>query len=287
MKTKKRRGIALLLLFVICFPFVLTVREAGKSIMQPPTTPDVIFSPYVYEHQYENFQRGDEQACILIDYIRDIESGEKISLYPYSNFNTFCTLPMAKEESGNLKNGYVNYEFRISNNSLEILSINFYSNEKLYTLYQEDGCLYEKHVGSGWWSDGENVICELSEKFCFFDPINILGLKGCGVVLLSSDDPGLESDIQVYIPTNKGWSMAKFVMPEGTETNCIRGYVRRREDQSTRYSTDPSAGAMELCIENQEGYYELYQVTYSENDILLLTTDGTEIAHESILNWKY
>ena len=287
MKIEKRRGIALLLLFVICFPFALTLREVGKPITQPPTTPDVIFSPYAYEHQNVYFQRGDEQACILEDYIRDIESGEKVSLYPYSYFNTFCALPMNKEESGNLQNGKVSYEFRIFNNSLEILSINFYSNKNWCTLYQENGYLYEKPVGSGRRSDGENMICELPQEVSFFDPISISGISGCGVVLLSSDDPGLEANIQVYISTNAGWTKAKFIMPDGTETNCIRGYVRRREDQSTRYSTNPLVGTMELCIENQEGHYELYQASYSENDILLLTTEGAEIAHESILNWKY
>lgn len=287
MKIEKRRVIALLLLFVICSPFALTLREVGKPITQPPTTPDVIFSPYAYEHQNAFFQRGDEQACILEDYIRDIESGEKISLYPYSYFNTFCTLPMGKEESGNVQNGNVSYDFRILNNSLEILSINFYSNKNWCILYQENGYLYEKHTGSGWRFDGENMICELPQEVSFFDPISISGINGCGIVLLSSDDPGLEADIQVYIPTNNGWTMARFVMPDGTETNYIQGYVRRREDQSIRYSTNPSVGTMELCIENQEGHYELYQVSYSENDTLLLTTDGAEIAYESILNWKY
>lgn len=288
MKTKTRKFLALLLLGLISLPLIFSAWGSIHTLLQPLPTPEVIFSPYIQESHCDEFQRGDELANIVVDYIRDSEGKIRVSLYPYSHCNANCKLPMTIEETGYYQIRNVGYKFQISDHRFQILSIKFFSDRHWQRLFEEDGTLYAQRTDSSWPFNRKSMICDLSSEFGFYDPIAISGLDGCGIIVLSSDDPGVETEIIAYVPTKKGWSQTQFVLPNGSKMEYVKGYVRRQEDHSTRYSTSVTVGKMELCLKSQEDEsYEIYQVVYSEGVLILTPNNSIEITDDILLNWKY
>lgn len=285
---KSKRLLAVLLLALFSLPFLFSAWNTVQVLTRPRPTPDVIFSPYVQEGQYEKIQRGGQQVDIPGDSIRNIESGVRASFYPYSHYNVCCTLPMTVEETVGYQIRRVNYEFQFSENRLQISSIEFYVDEHWRRLFEENGKIYEQRTDSSWPFNGKTEICDLSPEVGFYDPIDISGLGGCGVILLSSEDPGVMTEIRVYVPTSKGWAQAQFLLPDGSRAECIEGYVRRWEDYSARGSANKMVGKMELCLKNGDtGLYELHQVTYSEGVLALAPDNSVEITDDSLLHWNY
>lgn len=287
---KAKRFFVLLLLGLFTLPYFLLMWKTAQTMTQPAPTVYAISSPYAQEHRYEEFLRNGMEARILVDIIRDVDREINVSLYPYSHFNAFCELPMSIEGAGYYRigtGGKVGYEFYLSENYFHITSIEFLANQAYRRLLEEDGILYEQRINGSWPFNGKTVICELPSEVGFYDPISISGLHGCGIVLFSSEDPGLESDIQVYVPAKKGWTLAKFVTPDGIETEQIRGYVRRQEEPSDRHLTSSLIGTMELCMANQEGQYELYQVAYLDDTLVLTVNSDISVTDDDLLNWAY
>ena len=273
---------------LISLPLIFSAWGTICTLLQPLPTPEVIFSPYIHERQYDEFQRGNEQANIMVDYIRDFEGKIAVSLYPYSHYNADCTLPMSTEEAGYYKIRNVSYKFQLSDNRFQILSVEFFSDRHWRRLFEEDGTLYEQRIDSSWPFNGKSKICDLPSEFSFYDPISISGLGGCGIIVLSSNDPGVEAEIIIYVPTEKGWSQTQFVLPNGSKMECVKGYIRRQEDHSAPNSTNATVGKIELCLKSQNAEsYEVYQVTYSEGNLILASDNSTQITDDILLNWKY
>jgi len=281
---KNKKLVSWVLIFLLVLQLFLFLWGTFKLINISMSHPPMEFSPYGYVCRNGEVSRGGRLVDILVGYIADSDSGVKYSFYPYSHYNAdVILLPVDKDDSGLFKIGIVRYQFRLVEDALKITATEFYSREHWRELYEKNGSLYERRVDGVWPFDGRRMICPLSSEVGFYDPIRITGL-GCGLLLLSAEDPGFESDIQVYVPTRTGWEKAKAVLPDGTELDTLTGYVRRMTDRSSRYAP---GGYMELCMKDQDGQYLLYHVTYSDGSLLLTPDPTTEVTAEDLLCWAY
>lgn len=276
-----------LLLLLIGISMALLFWCAVQSSIPSHSKVEAILSPYVYEHQYDEYLREGKQVSVFVDYIRNAETGEKASLYPYTHFNADCVLPMTTDELGCFMIRNVRYQYFLGNGRFEIVATEFYSNEHWRTLYVENGKIYERCLDKHWPFNGRTEICELQTPTMFYDPISISGLDGCGVLLFSGDDPGIESDFSVFIHTKKGWQKAKFLMPSGDEEEYLQGYVRRRVDDTAHDSTSRDVGTMEVCTKNQDGEYSIYRVIYNGPTLALEADADGVVSSEDLLCWTY
>ena len=288
MKHKTIRLISWIFLILFIFPCFLMLWRTVQNAIFPPKEPYIIDSPYYYEARYDEIQRESSTANIWIGYLCNTENGIKTSLYPYSHYNGIYTLPKSPQDSGLFCIKSIEYQWQFVDMNFEINSINFFSNQHWRTLYEENGKLYEQTTDSRWPFNRQTLICELLPEFGFYDPIVISGLDGCGILVLSSKDPGLEADIFVYIPSKGEWSKAAFLMPDGTKLEHAHGFVRRHVDLfSSSYVDNSAIGNMELCIKNKAGDYEICQVPYSDGVLTLTPNTDIEVSDEVWLNWTY
>lgn len=265
---------------VLVLPFWGSVQVSRKLSKEP----EAKLAPYSYKYLYDEFRKGNKQNAA---FIQNPETRQEISLYPYTHVNAECQLPLTKDEPVCYQLRNVRYRFQIIEDTFQVLSVEFYSQEHWRKLYEQDGKLYEEQLDGHWPFHRRNLVAELSERDGFYDPIPILRSGGCGVLLLSSDDPGVGSDIRVYIPTKKGWEQASFLMPEGTQQDHLQGYVHRREDHSARDAVNGEIGTMEVCTKNQDDVYILYQVVYSDGLLRLEDSEQGTVSAENLLNWTY
>jgi len=284
---KSKRFFAFLLLVLISLPLLFSTVITVQTLTQPAPSPYIISSPYTLKRQYYEVQRADKQGRILVDYICNDEGEFNGYLYPYSHFNAECSLPLSVDGFGHYKIGAVNYIFQIYENEFQVSSIEFFSNKHWRNLLEKNGTLYEQRIDSSWPFNRKAVICDLPSESCFYDPIAISGLGGCGILLLSANDPGVETDIVVYVPTKSGWRQAQFLLPDGSETEQVFGFVRRKEDSTASDGDKAIVGKMEVCMKNQDGHYEVCHVAYT-NDILILTPDSdVKPANDFWVDWQY
>ncbi len=281
-----KKCIALFLLLLMVTALALAAWTSIRAWTRGSESPLVIASPYVYKFQYEELDRGDEQVRVLVGCIQDMEMKKSASLYPYGHLNAVCRIPPVREGTGSYTFRNVQYEFQVVEDTFQITATRFYAAERWRELSEEGGTVYEKQVNGHWPFQGRSEIVELPEESGFYDPIAIPGLGGCGLLLLSSDDPGVEADISVYISTDEGWSQAEFRMPDGTRQALLRGYVRRQADPTVMGSVSKIAGNMEVCVKNQSGRHALYNVVYSEGMLALEETQA-EVTAENLRGWMY
>lgn len=287
MKPKTKRIFAWTLLTLALLPLVVVASGTVFRIIKSTQEPGAILAPYTYSANYDKVQRGDQLAHIWVGYIDDWDNDLSVSLYPYSHFNAECTFPVAKEEIGYYKIRQVRYEYQFVEDGFLLSPAEFYMDDHWRELYEEDGKLYERRVDSFWLFNRRKMVCDLSPEIGFYDPISITGLNGCGIILLSEEDPGFESDILVYVQSHSDWEKARFLLPDGTEAEHIQGFVRRYADLSARYAVNSAIGKMELCIRNQDGDYEICQVTYSDGVLVVTPSHDIEVTDDVILNWTY
>lgn len=205
-----------------------------------------------------------------LDCLREKETGREWSLYPYAHYNGTCRLPMKMGEPLEYSLNMVRYTFLVDKDALTVTSIELYDQNHWDRLYEEDGKLYTERTDRSWPFRRKRLVCELSEETGFYAPIRLAGLGGCGILTLSVEDPGDEGEITVYVPTERGWEKATFVLPDGTETEGIHGYVHRRRDADViGYSADEATGRMELWLTDGEGGYESYDVFSSGTELVL------------------
>lgn len=276
-----KRTISVLLLFSMAIPLILLIWFSIQVSIPHERISDGVVSPYVYGYQYDEFRHGNKQA---VGYIRDCETSQVMSLYPYVHVNADCQVPLVKGDLGCYKIRNVQYRFQLTEKSFQVISTEFYTKQHWRKLYEQDGKIYEECLDKHWPFYCRNTVLELQEEDGFYDPISISGLGGCGVLLLSSDDPGIESNICVYILTKKGWEKTAFLMPDGTEQDYLFGYVRRWGDHST---SNGIIGNMEVCVKEQGNRYMIYQVTYSEGILILEASNSVEATSEDLLTWMY
>ncbi len=257
-----------------------------RALLQGPQEPIYISSPYVYEYQYDDFNRDGQRVSLLVGHLRDLEEGQSTSFYPYTHLNADCRVPLFRGESGTYTVRNILYEFQVVEGKFCVLSTQFYASKHWRELFEEDGTVYERRLDGHWPFQGRSTVLELPEGASFYDPIAIPGLGGCGILLLSTDDPGNESDIRVYIRTDKGWCQAKFSMPDGTQRDFLQGYVRRQEDITAESPISSTIGNMEVCVKNQSGRYALYNVVYSDGMLALEETQA-EVTAEDLRGWMY
>lgn len=254
---KAKRSLALLLAALLALGLLVPLWGGVRRLSEARQGPQVVFSPY---------------SLSGLDCLKNEETGEEWSLFPYAHRNGTCELPMEVGEPLKYSINMVRYLFRVESETLEVERIELYAQDHWHRLYQEDGCLYTQRADGLWPFLGRRKVCVLSEEAGFYAPIKLAGLEGCGVFLTSAEDPGNQGEITVYTPTGKGWKQATFVLPDGTETTSISGSVRRHRDEETLgYSIAPTTGQMELRLAGEEG---IYQVNYTEGKLLLLPEEG-------------
>jgi len=233
----------------------------------------------MYTSGPEEMRRNGQQVSVFSAHVRDTDSGVTCSLYPYAHWNADIDLPEDRGWVGCLSVSLVRYRFQLVEDTLQITATEFFSGEDWWELFEENGSLYERRVDGIWPFDGRRLICPLSAGVGFYDPVRIDTLE-CGLLLLSSEDPGFESEIRVYVPTMTGWKQAKWLLPDGTEADSLTGYARREIDQ-------PSTGYLELCVKDQDGQYLLCHVDRSDGTLVLTPDPTVEVTADDLLSWAY
>lgn len=258
---KSKRFLALGLLLLLAVGLLIPLWGGVRQLEAARRGAVVIYSPYTLSG---------------LDRLRNEETGEEWSLYPYAHWNGECRLPMGEGEPLEYNMNMVRYVFRIEGGALAVDQIEFYTQEHWLRLYEKDGGLYAEQRDRSWPFSQRRLVCELSPETGFYAPVKLAGLGGCGIVTLSAEDPGEEGEIRVYVPTEKGWERALFVLADGAETETFSGYVcRRRDGETLGYSIEPATGQMELGMA-REGGYDVYQVAYSEGKLFLTPGEGRE-----------
>lgn len=205
-----------------------------------------------------------------LDRLCENAAGREWSLYPYAHYNGTCRLPMREGDPLEYSMNMVRYTFSVDEEALTVASVELYTQNSWNRLYEEDGRLYTERTDRSWPFRRKRLVCALSEETGFYAPIRLAGLGGCGVLTLSVEDPGDEGEITVYVPTEKGWERAAFVLPDGTETERIHGYAHRRRDAGTMgYSADETTGQLELWLADGGDGLEKYDVLYSGGKLVL------------------
>ena len=96
--------------------------------------------------------------------------------------------------------------------------------------------------------------------------------------------------ISVYTDVQEQWTQVPFVLPDGTIENQFTGYARRHFNPEAGYegwndSCDPYIGDLELCQTNADGTATLYDVTYSDGQLLL--TESKQYENGMPPDWKF
>lgn len=284
MKTKGRRVFAAILLLLFTLPLFFTLWNVIQKLTDT-SEPTFIWSPYSGWDQYDEVLRNNQTVNLWQNHIYDSERDVRMSFYPYSHINAEYGLPASREGSAYFRLRKVRYKFQVIDDQLQILSTEFFSDKHWRTLYEKEGTLYEKPNDTHWPFTATHMVCEVPLECGFYDPIAISGLDGCGIILLSSDDPGLETDITLYLFNGRTWDKVNFELADGTSSDCLRGYVRRKTDSNN--TSNSKIGTMEICIKNKNDIYILYQVSYSDNAIVLIPDIDTKISTDDLLNWAY
>ena len=210
-----------------------------------------------------------------LDCLRENGTGREWSLYPYAHYNGTCRLPMQAGDPLEYSMNMVRYTFLINEDALTVASVELYTQNNWNRLYEKDGKLYTERTDRSWPFRRKRLVCALSEEIGFYAPIRLAGLEGCGVLTLSVEDPGDEGEITVYVPMERGWEKAAFVLPDGTETERINGCVHRRRDTDVMgYSADKATGQLELWLADGENGFERYDVLYSKGELILSSGIG-------------
>lgn len=275
----------IILLLVMTFainllPIIQLLRKENKTVV-------ALDPPYSISYKLDETHEGRFEQAFFCDEGAPLE----ISLFPYAHYNALGDLPLYRGDKLRYRLGKVRYTFQTSasNDPDEVLlsapSIEFKMDKDWHTLYQEDGKLFEEKTGKYWPFNGRKMICKLPLEPVFYDPIAIAGLDGCAILVLSPADPMEEADITVYLPTKKGWETARFIMPDGTQIDQFKGYVCRHVDPTASYSTDPAMGQMELCQSTDDGSVTYYQVSCSNESLVLSPMDIN--TKDILVNWRY
>lgn len=266
----------------ICIPLILVIIVALfiMTFLFPPREPthDGDTSYYV-RASVEGSTEGNYTEAYVYDYENDI----KYSFLPYAHINGTWEGPYDKADGLNVFFQGITYHFNLDD--LDHPEITFPLNQReidLYALSNNGTKLTIKKVSK--LPFGQNhIVCELPNEDCFYSPISISKLNRYAIIVTAFDED--MNHVTIYIPDEEGiWEQVPFSMPDGPTSEEFSGFARRHFNAAVG-ANDRKIGDLELCQTNADGTATLYDVTYSDGQLLL--TESKQYENGMPPDWKF
>lgn len=206
--------IAWLLLIILIFP----VGYALWNILFPGSGPDIVMGPLVYTGGM----------------IEDTRTGVRYDPSPWVHPNgelRFYREPIIHSLAG------VTYEFYVDDIQHPVMK--FVAGDNEYQVYDHDGNIVSKRL-SGWWPFGRTaVVCPLPGSPCFYTPIKVSGLGGCGILMIEPGPDQPDASVTLWTAQENQWSQTPF-RKDGEILWTVKGNARRHTNWHA--GTDHTAG---------------------------------------------
>lgn len=249
-------------------PYILSVQE-----------PIFYDTPYYVRTSAQGSMEGNLTEAYVYDYENDI----KYSFLTYAHINGEVDGPVVKSDGVTVSFQGITYHFSLDD--LDHPQITFPLNQRdsdRYSLYNDGKKLIVKKVSKLPYSR-KHIVCELPEENCFYSPVSISKLNRYSIIVMKSDKT--VNHITIYIPDENGtWEQVPFIMPDGTVTEEFSGLAQRHFN-ATVGANDRKIGDLELCQTNADGTATLYDVTYSDGQLLL--TESKQYENGMPPDWKF
>lgn len=274
--TKKQRIIAAVMIFWAILLIIMPL----YSIYRGPIT----ISPYV-RYIVTIWPSDNGEGNVGWAYIYDNKTDTYYSFLHYAHISGNAKEPVKNKFVYEFKD--ITYTFHFDD--FDHPAVTFPLNDKQHTIYDDGNNILIKQTPK-FLPFPEEVVAPLPNADCFYSPIELRDLSNTYAILLMDPLQNGTDEISVYTDVQEQWTQVPFVLPDGTIENQFTGYARRHFNPEAGYegwndSCDPYIGDLELCQTNADGTATLYDVTYSDGQLLL--TESKQYENGVPPDWKF
>ena len=218
-------------------------------------------------------------------YIYDKKADKYYSFLRYAHRNGTDSTPARNHFKYSVKG--ITYTFHFDD--FDHPTVTFPLNDKQHTIYDDGKNILIKRTPK-FLPFAKEIVAPLPNADCFYSPIELRDLKDTYAIILMDPQSDKTEKISVYVHEEDQWKSVPFVLPNGLICNQFEGFARRHFNPDTIYlgmegNRDRYTGDLELCQTNADGTATLYDVTYSDGQLLL--TESKQYENGMPPDWKF